>query len=226
MKSKKRKIKLLMVLVGICLLGILVNNPIFAATGNATVVYDSTMKGGTDIPSKCQSHIKSMGYTFNQYDLPKHTNVVSYMKNAKVFVSGLHGAPGTINCGNNSIIVAKGSLNSAHAMSLNTIANGSFSNMKIALIYGCKTGEPDATYGDIISMIQSKGATCAIGWKETTYTARVSEWNRLFFEKAKKDTVVESIRHADYWLLSLQGTDAHNNMGKRNEKGTITHTIY
>ena len=54
----------------------------------------------------------------------------------------------------------------------------------------------------------------------------MSEWNRLFFEKAKKDTVVESIRHADYWLLSLQGTEAHNNMGNRNEKGTITHTIY
>lgn len=49
---------------------------------------------------------------------------------------------------------------------------------------------------------------------------------QVIFEKAKSDTVVESFRHADYWIAFLKGADAKTRMQSRYENGNINQTIY
>lgn len=224
MEKKCKKIKLFIIFFTISLLFSLISSPVFAATGTATVVYDSSISNGTGFYSKCQNHLESMGYSVRIYNKPTNTSVISYMKQSKIFVCGLHGDEGTISCGGDTYIVA-GSLNSDPYRAINSLSSNALSGMKLALIYSCSAGEP-GPMGDLIASINKKGAKCAIGWRETMHASEATEWNRLFFEKSKNDTIVESIRHADYWITSIKGEKAHNRMLNRNEKGDINATIY
>ena len=224
MEKKCKKIKLFIIFFTISLLFSLISSPVFAATGTATVVYDSSISNGTGFYSKCQDHLESMGYNIKIYNKPTNTSVISYMKQSKIFVCGLHGGVGTIFCGGDTYIVPS-SLNSDPYRAISNLSSNALSGMKLALIYSCEAGKP-SKLGDLIERINMKGAKCAIGWSVTMYASEETEWNRLFFEKAKNDTIVESIRHADYWITSIKGEGAHDRMLKRNEKGDINATIY
>ena len=110
---------------------------------------------------------------------------------------------------------------------VNTMANNSASQLKMAIFYGCSTGDPNSTFGNLPYTIVNRGAQTAVAWTVTTYVPEVNEWNRLFFEKAKEDTIVESFRHADYWLRVNKGDIAGDRMQKnRNEAGNIYGYVY
>ena len=100
--------------------------------------------------------------------------------------------------------------------------------MKIAIYYGCETGVVLKTYGDICQQTINKGAQAAVAWRGVMVTSEANEWNRLFFEKAKTDNIVESFRHADYWLRYTISEDATTRMGSSNinEKGNIYGVIH
>ena len=83
-------------------------------------------------------------------------------------------------------------------------------------------GYTGSVYGDICQQTINKGAQAAVAWRGVMVTSEANEWNRLFFEKAKTDNIVESFRHADYWTEVILGTPVSNPLKYyRNEKGDI-----
>ena len=106
--------------------------------------------------------------------------------------------------------------------SVSSLSSGSLNNLKLAIYYGMDVGYTGSVYGDICQQTINKGAQAAVAWRGVMVTSEANEWNRLFFEKAKTDNIVESFRHADYWLRYKKGDDAGDRMQiTRNEKGNI-----
>lgn len=205
-------------------------NAVNAASGTAHIHYYN--EGTTDRSltySQAKGHLQSMGYTVKGYD---HYGFDSGLQNqltsGQVFVVHNHGIPGVQYTGNSTyenaprIIVGTSSQNSINSVRVSSLLANSMSSMKMVILYGCSTGLVTTASGNLPASLVQKGAKAAVAWKVTTYVDTVNEWNRLFFEKAKTDTIVESFRHADYWLEQIWSADDANIMkNNRNEQGNI-----
>jgi|GEM_PF-1744070 hypothetical protein len=222
---KKRKIIVLMTLVIAILL--LRDNHVSAASGVASICYSTAnLPYSTHMYTDSRNHITKMGYICRGYESGSNITVLECLKESRVFVAVGHGDGGVIQCNENTYLTGKGAGNSGKYVAINTIPNGSLNNLKIALWYGCNIGTTGGSWGNIVDVTREKGAKLAVGWTTTTVIGEMTEWNRLFFEKAKSDTVVESFRHADYWIAFLKGADAKTRMQSRYENGNINQTIY
>ena len=199
----------------------------FAASGVASICYCTVnLPYATHMDTDSRNHITNMGYICRGYESIGNTIVLRCLKESKVFVAVGHGDAGVIQCSANTYITGKGAGSSGNYIAISTIPNGSLNNLKVALWYGCNVGSTGSSWGNIVDITKSKGAKLAVGWTVTTVIGEMTEWNRLFFEKAKSDTVVESFRHADYWTGFLKGSAAKTRMQSRHENGDIYQTIY
>ena len=197
-------------------------NDINAASGKAYIYYlDDNREMTYTLGSR---HLNSMGY--NVYGKKNSTSANAFLalQDSSVFVAHDHGSPGSQMIGESSqAIVAIGGPNASFSVSKKM---SNWYGLKIAILYGCDTGRVVAGFGDLPGELVKKGATTAVAWKVTTYWQEVNDWNGNFFEKAKTDNVVESYRHADYWLRYFSGDVAGDRMQlNRNEKGNINISI-
>lgn len=162
-----------------------------------------------------------MGYTVENCNNWDNNQVLNQLDRDKIFIVHRHGSPGRQDFLNYTYLSGKGG-NGNSIKAINSMANGSLSNLRIAIYYGCSTGAYSSTYGDICQETVNKGAQCAVAWTVTTYTNEVNEWNKAFLDKCKSDNIVEGYRHADYWTGFWQGSVAGDRMkNNRNEKGNI-----
>lgn len=162
-----------------------------------------------------------MGYTVESCNNWDNNQVLNQLDRDKIFIVHRHGSPGRQAFANSTYLCGTGG-NGGTYKAINSLSNGSLSNLKIAIYYGCSTGAVSSTYGDICQQTVNKGAQCAVAWTVTTYVNEVNEWNKAFLDKCKNDTIVEGYRHADYWTGVWQGSDARARMeNNRNEKGNI-----
>ena len=214
-----KKIKGILLALVLCLTFGLYFETASAASGNIVVHYlDSVRKPTYDY---AKTHGQSMGYNVYGYNNSTNANILNQLDSSAVMVMHLHGLPG-VQAMANSTYLSGTNGNGGYIKAVNSLSSGSLNQMKIAIYYGCETGIVSATYGDICQETVNKGAQAAVAWEVTTVVSDVNEWNRLFFEKAKTDNIVESFRHADYWLRYMAGDDAGDRMQiTRNEKGNI-----
>lgn len=203
----------------------------FAASGQAYIHYYNEGSANRSLTyTEAKPHLQSMGYSVTGYNAVGITPyTLGELMNAKIFVVHNHGLAGIQYMGTDGseYIAGKDTPVLDKVISINNLSSGSLKNLKIAILYGCGTGFVGSIKGDLPALIVNKGATAAVAWKVDTYVPGVNEWNRLFFEKAKTDTIVESYRHADYWLESILGSYQASVMANnRNEAGNIYTTIY
>lgn len=221
-----------------------VGDEVFAATGRAYIHYfNESGASGNSYREKtyidAKPHLTSIGYSVYGYNAQGVEQAAAHILTAKVFVVHNHGLPGVQMMDGGSqlqFIAGKGNetpygtsgIPNKKGIIINNFNNNALSNMKIAIFYGCNTGVDGGTLrGNLPALMVAKGAKTAVAWKVTTYVNPVNEWNRLFFEKAKNDTVVEGYRHADYWLETIYGAKQSSIMAdNRNEAGNIYTTIY
>lgn len=199
-----------------------------AASGVASICYCTTeLPYATHMYTDSKNHLLNMGYTCRGYESNGNKVVLDCLKESKVFVAVGHAQPGMIQCSDTTYLTGTGSGTSGNYIAVANIPNGSLNNVKIALWYGCQLGSTGGTNrGNIVDVTKNKGAKLAVGWTVDTIIGEMTEWNRLFFEKAKNNTVVESFRHADYWIPILKGSKAKERMQSRHENGDIYQTIY
>lgn len=216
MNKKNKGILLALVL---CMTFGLYFETVSAASGNIVVHYlDSIRKPTYDYTT---THGQGMGYSVYGYNNSTNANILNQLDSSAIMVMHLHGSPGVQAMANSTYLSGTGG-NGGNIKAVSSLLSGSLNQMKIAIYYGCETGIVSSTYGDISQQTVNKGAQAAVAWKVSTIVPDVNEWNRLFFEKAKTDNIVESFRHADYWLRYSKGDDAGDRMQiTRNEKGNI-----
>lgn len=191
----------------------------FAGSGKVTVHWEADSRKPTYTYTK--KHCESMGYWVEGCDNWDNSQVLNQLKDSKIFVVHRHGSPGMQDF-TNFTYLSGASGNGGSIKAINSLPNGSLTNLKIAVYYGCSTGVASSQYGDICQETINKGAQCAVAWKVTTFVNEVNEWNKAFFDRCKNDTIVEGYRHADYWTGFWQGSDARDRMqNNRNEKGNI-----
>lgn len=199
-----------------------------AASGDAHIHYykEQGYVDRTPTYTNSKAHLQNMGYTVHGYDNYGIGLIWGQLTNGKVFVVHNHGAPGAqLMSGSGEQITAV--TTGTGKLAISSMSSGLMSDMKIAIFYGCKTGLVLSTTGNLPQQVVNKGATASVAWKVDTDINSVNEWNRLFFEKAQSDTIVESFRHADYWLEVIEGTTSANVMkNNRTEAGNIYATIY
>ena len=191
----------------------------YAASGTAIINY---YQFNTLHNSTTQSHIRSMGYTCNVYNGQAAPTVISNLKKATIFISGAHGGPGYFNPNSGNSVTAKSSSYSID----NSCSTGSLKNVKLAMFYSCQSGVTSSTYGNLVDVTYNKGAKCVIGFNNNINIQMAGEWNRLFFEKAKEDTIAESMKHADFWIVFYESATTGHTLASRNVKGNTNNTIY
>lgn len=169
----------------------------------------------------------SQGLKVNGYNNARNDNVLSQLASSRIFVMHLHGDPGRQLMADNTYLSGTNG-NNYTIKAISSLSQwNSLSKVKMAIYYGCSTGVNTSSYGDIVQATVGKAAQAAVAWKVTTYVSEVNEWNKLFFEKAKTDNIVESYRHADYWLRNNMGSVAGDRMQlNRNEGGSLYGRIY
>lgn len=221
-----KKIKfMLLTTVAICGLTFLNVN---AASGTVTVYYHSQL-GGSRKPTytHTKTHMESIGYTVEGFNNADNSNIYNKLSNSKILVMHTHGDNGAQQMNTTYLIGRELRTNPLAGFKAVADMPGNANQMKIAIYYGCKTGLVSNVNGDLPLETVNKGAQAAIAWKVDTVPTEVNEWNRLFFEKAKNSSIVESMRHADYWLRDIKGNTAGDRMQlNRNEKGNVNGYVY
>ena len=221
-----KKIKLLFGLLIFSLF--LGTSNVSAASGNVYVYYGGSSRYPTY--TYTNTHLSSIGYNVSALNNAGSGSLLSSLQEIKVAVYHYHGNTGRqytgeINNTLNGIAAQNG--NGTTIKNISSLSSNSLSQLKMAIYYGCSTGVSTSTYGNLPSKTVAKGAQAAVAWKVTTYVSEVNEWNRLFFEKAKGDTIVEGYRHADYWLAYTNDSTAQARMrDNRNEAGNIYGYVY
>ena len=85
-----------------------------------------------------------------------------------------------------------------------SISNYEYSELgavDLIMFTACCTGLTNSTYGNLVDKALSKGAFCAIGWKETINTAGANPWVEQFFKRAsERGTALGALQAADNWL--------------------------
>lgn len=217
----------LIVLVNTLLLIIIISSSVYAASGLAVICYnDTNLAYASHMYTDSRSHISDMGYICRGHDSIANNMVLQHLQSSNIFVAVGHASPGALSCGGDTYITGTYQDSTGKYMALNAIPDSSLSNVKLALWYGCNLGSTDQYWGNVVDISRNKGVKCAVGWTVTTVIGETTEWNRLFFEKAREDTVVEGFRHADFWIQILSGLNATKRMQSRHETGDIYQTIY
>ena len=204
---------------------------IHAASGPVYVYYQNeTLINRKPTYTYTNKYMSSIGYSVEERKNWDSSGLLYALDEAKIFVVLFNGSPGKQDTGeiNGKYYgIAGRNADGTYYKNVNTMGDNSANQLKIAILYGCSTGKPDSIYGNLPYTIVNRGAQAAVAWTVSTSVPEVNEWNRLFFEKAKEDTIVESFRHADYWLRFKMGTTAGDKMQKnRNEAGNIYGYVY
>lgn len=222
MNKKNKGILLALVL---CMTFGLYFETVSAASGNIVVHYlDSIRKPTYDYTT---THGQGMGYSVYGYNNSTNANILNQLDSSAIMVMHLHGSPGVQAMANSTYLSGTGG-NGGTIRSVSSLSSGSLNNLKLAIYYGMDVGYTGSSYGDICQQTVNKGAQAAVAWRGVMVTSEANEWNRLFFEKAKTENIVEGFRHADYWLRYTMSEDAATRMGSsnRNEKGNIYGIIH
>ena len=208
----------------------------YALSGSIRVHYsNNNTKPTYDYTTK---HGETMADNVYQYLNKDNSLVLHQLSSSDVFVIHTRGSGGLIQMGSEqyplpneparTTYLSGTNGNNDTIRSVSSLSSGSLNNLKLAIYYGMDVGYTGSVYGDICQQTINKGAQAAVAWRGVMVTSEANEWNRLFFEKAKTDNIVESFRHADYWLRYTISEDAATRMGSsnRNEKGNIYGVIH
>lgn len=205
----------------------------YALSGSIRVHYSNSNTKPTFDYAKI--HGESMGYNVYQYENRDNSLVLYQLSSSDVFVIHTRGSGGLIQMGPEQYATSPRTTylsgtngNGGTIRSVSSLSSGSLNNLKLAIYYGMDVGYTGSSYGDICQQTVNKGAQAAVAWRGVMVTSEANEWNRLFFEKAKTENIVEGFRHADYWLRYTMSEDAATRMGSsnRNEKGNIYGIIH
>jgi len=221
LKIKKKINKLLTVFAILCTI-LVPNCSAKAASGKAMVHYRDTERQDTYKYTK--QHMESIGFSVEGHMNWDNQKILNHLDTYNILVIHSHGNKGYITMLDTYLVGKNG--NGGTIKAVNTMPSDSASQLKMAIYYGCQTGNTTTNFGNLPQETVNKGAQAAVAWTVDLKTAHVPIWNRLFFEKAKNDTIVEGYRHADYWLSEIKGADASSRMKNRTEAGNINGYIY
>ena len=90
---------------------------------------------------------------------------------------------------------------------------GGLGNVDLILLVGCKTGLTDTSgnRGNLVDMALSRGAMCAIGWRETIYQSDLINWCEQFtISMYRGYTVRDAMANTASWFDQNGGTSVVN----------------
>ena len=218
-----KKEKILRKIIIIFMVCILPTTQVYAGSGTVYVHWLDDIRWQTY--NDTDNYAYQMGYYVVSCENWDNTDILNQLASAKIIVCHTHGKHGRQQFQDTYLSGKHG--NGEDVKAVDSLPNGSLNQLKIAIFYGCNTGNTNSVYGNLPQEVVNTGAQAAVAWKIQTKVNEVNEWNKYFFSKARNDTIVESYIHADYWTRERLGEDAGNNMQfNRTEAGNIYGTIY
>jgi len=217
MNIKSFKLKVVFIAFIVLCIFVLVQPISLAGSGKVVIHWLESSRKPTLTDAK--SRVEKMGYWVESCENWDNYWVLDHLSTSRIFVAHTHGGPGRQVFNGKTLAGTNGG---SGMKSVSSLGSNAAKNLRIAIYYGCSTGNTTSTYGNICQQTVNKGAQAAVAWRVTTYVSEVNEWNKQFFEKAKTANIVESYRHADYWTRFWKGNTAGDRMqNNRNESGNI-----
>ena len=82
------------------------------------------------------------------------------------------------------------------------VQDGELSDMRLALLLSCSTGEGADAEPNLVNLLHEKGALTAIGWQDEVYTNGIDIWAEAFFTSSSSaHTIEEAIADANTALI-------------------------
>ena len=133
-----------------------------------------------------------MNYNPTSFVKPSSDTIKTRLPNDKIFFFAGHGAPGYILISDTNPISGYYAKNSTDDYNFDDTSS-SYSNMKLAVFFGCHTGETDPIIGNLVDIIVAKGGSCAMGWIGDIAADGSYSYNSAFWSSLQNG---ESIEHA------------------------------
>lgn len=140
----------------------------------------------TPTVTNAQPHLDNMGFTVVPRTNQLASLVYTELLTADIMVIRNHGIGGImlLNDANNETFLyanTNSDMNSSDR-AIDTYSASALSEVELVIFSGCKTGITSERYGNLVDAVIAKGAKCAIGWTESTYTSDSNRWVGKFFE--------------------------------------------
>lgn len=170
--------------------------------GYVTVTEEQVSNQATDIAgiSTKESEIEyvaakqqEMNYNPTTLILPTSSDTIkARLSNDEIFFFTGHGAAGYIMTSGTSGYAAK---NTSNGHNFDDTCS-SYSKMKLAVFFGCNTGNTDPEIGNLVDVVVSKGAGCAMGWTDLIVTDASDSWSSAFWDALQNGTTIEEAHNA------------------------------
>ncbi|MFA4859393.1 PKD domain-containing protein [Methanoregula sp.] len=138
--------------------------------------------------------------------------IKSRLPNDQIFFFSGHGNLGEIQLNDSffdpgqTLFYAKNNTNSFDE------ASTSYSNMKLAVFFGCHTGNTSADHGNLVDVVISKSAGCAMGWTELIAADGMHSYSSAFWSALQNGKTIQQAHEdgknaatEDSYCKSLEG---------------------
>jgi len=115
---------------------------------------------------------------------PSQSTVKTRLPNDQIFFFDGHGNPGAIQINevNGEEFLAQ---NDDNGYDFNS-TSATYGNLKLAVFSGCHTGETDSIAGNLVDVVSSKGAGCAIGYIGYILPDATYNWSSPFWDSIQQ----------------------------------------
>jgi len=136
------------------------------------------------------SQQESMNYQAEIFYHATPSDNVQRLPNDQIFFFFGHGTKGAIQINDINLPSDLNLLYGSNMPNSFDEASTSYSNMKLGVLLACKAGGTDPIYGNIVDVLASKGASCAMGWTENIETAGASAWSSTFWNRIQDGDII------------------------------------
>lgn len=172
-----------------------------AKSGYVVVTTSPVLNQATDIAGRSMHHSeiedvvsKQQLMNYNSLALlkPSADIIKARLPNDTIFVFTGHGNPGFILLSDTEPYSGYSAKNTSDGYNFDNTST-SYSNLKLAEFFGCDTGNTDPLIGNLVDVVVSKGAGCAMGWTESIASDGTHSYNEGFWTALQNG---ESIQQA------------------------------
>jgi PKD repeat protein len=178
------------------------------------VVTASTALQATDVAGRSmhQSEIEDvankqqlMNYNSLALFKPNSDIIKTRLPNDTIFVFTGHGAPGYILLSDTYPCSGYSAMNASDGYNFEDTCP-SYSNLKLAVFFACNTGNTDPLIGNLVDVVISKGAGCAIGWtgpilSDGSYSYNSGFWTALQNGESIQQAHLDGLNASKYDLF-------------------------
>lgn len=234
----KRKILSKTILAVIVLLIFSITLPTYAATTNYARAFGSYISNNksrfdpkADMDTReavehAQKTYSSMGYTSTYVLDPSVTTMRSnFASKPTILLIDGHAGPNGMTFKSSTLGISNiNYLNTPSYLSYNYLPDGSFDNMKLLILMGCSTADPNSTKNIWRESCVRVNTGCTVmGWKDEIFVSHSTPWCKNFnIALSKGKTVSEAMSYADSKIYGNQCMKNRMVLGGLNQTLTLT----